>query len=631
MIGTAGHVDHGKTSLVRALTGFETDRHLEEKQRGLSIDISVAPCALGDGTVAGIVDVPGHEDFIRNMVAGAASIDLMILVVAADDSVMPQTAEHVRIGRLLGVKHAIVAVTKVDLVDPSLIPIVIDDATDLLQSEGYRIHGSVRVSSPQLIGVEDLRTILRDVITSWPEKPVHRAFRMDIRHAFSMKGFGTVVTGVPSAGSIGPGSEVELLPRGTRHVIRSVQHYRSQVERTIPHVSSALNIRDVETTEVGRGDTVIHPHAYIATSHAIVSFRSVHAAPLPRRMQTRFHIGTSAVQASFRMIDCDVLAPGAEAFAFVKLGRSTTIAAGDRFVVRTSSPAQTLGGGIVLSVHSGRARRLTERFLERLLVARTHAEADRRFEAELYAGSQATFSMDALLRRTQLRVERGREVIEALILSGELIDLGGGGSILANRLDDVGWALDRALARYHHVNKLVWGMKPDFAADVLGVPHGTVPRLLEKLGDRTQATIKHGRVALGTFTPQISPRLIKLREQVLHALQHAGVQSVARGPLAQELGMTEAETKQVLRLLADEGEVQVLGANVILRSVVDSCRTALLEIFNERGVVDLGVFRERTGASRNIATLILDSFDSEGLTRRTDAGRVLARGSRKPR
>jgi selenocysteine-specific elongation factor len=632
MIGTAGHVDHGKTSLVRNLTGIDTDRMQEEKQRGLSIDFGVAPLMLRGNRTVGIIDVPGHEDFIRNMTAGASSIDILMLVVAADDSIMPQTVEHLRIVKLLGMSRLLAVITKADLSDLETLEFVREDVGEFLTRAGYPAAPIHVVSNVSGAGMDGLRDILEQMVAESEAElrrkmPDTRAFRMDVRSVFSMKGHGTVITGVPSAGRLSVGDPLILEPGGIPTAVRGIQNYRRTTGQTEAHMSSAINIRDGDPAQIGRGMSLVAPGSYSLSATAIAAFdNDSEDFVMPKRGTFRFHCGTGAAAVSCRLIAAETAEPGEQRFLHLRFPAPRIVAAGDRFILRAESSGKTLGGGIILAVQTGRMRRYTADSLPRFETAHAAARAGDFFGSQLIAGSQMVFRGSELLRLTQCVSTAAAERVTDKKENGELIDLGGDCWAVRCRLDDLRFAVSRALHSYHQLNRSSWGMKPSHALSLLHIESATAEHLTRILQDgNSEICLKHGRLALQSFQPNISAKEIALREAMLQAVSEAGIVSVARGILLQTLGISGPELRTITRLLVDEDRIVVLGNNFLLGELYERCRERLLELFTGTTTVELNAFREATGTSRNIATLILDSFDAQGLTKRTDAGRVLNR------
>ena len=627
IVGTAGHVDHGKTSLVGLLTGCDTDRLPEEKARGMSIDLGFAPCLLegSEGRrVVGIVDVPGHRDFIRNMVAGASSIDVLVLVIAADDGVMPQTDEHVKIIRLLRRPQVMVALTKTDLVEPEMLELARQDVAAFLDRAGFADVTIVPVSNKTGDGISDVRDTLEALVERARQRLGDgRAFRMNVERLFSVKGYGTVVTGIPVSGQVRIGEKLELLPAGRELTVRTIQSYKQDADTAYAHCCCAINVRDIEADQLTRGMTVAAPGLYRATTELAIALKNVSEEALKHRFVAMFHSGTGAVEASVKLLDCDALPPGAEALAHVMLSEPMVLAAGDRYILRAISPAQTLGGGAVLSAQGPGQRRGKMELVERLSRAGDAVQREDVFLSELEAGPSAVLLDQDVLRQTQHVGEPARERVCAAEAAGQIADLGDGAWLVLSRLDEPLARLEAGLHQYHAENPYTWGMSPVHVCELLGISTKNFQRLAKHLGARGSVAVKHGRLALAAFQPPISAHLMSLRDQILVRIQRDGINAPARGNLMKELSIPEADMKILEKLLLEDGTVFYLDGNFMLRSVYEQCRQTVLELFRTRGTVDLGAFRDAIQSNRKMAVAMLDAFDLEGLTRRVGDGRVL--------
>ncbi len=615
MLGTAGHVDHGKTSLVRRLTGVETDRHKEEKERGVSIDFAVAPMNVPGLGRIGIIDVPGHEDFIQNMVSGAASIDVLILVVAADDAVMPQTIEHMRIVKLLGLQDVVVALTKIDLVDKELLSLVIDDVREFLTDAGFKNSQIFPVSSETGEGIETLKEKLGELISSTPKVSDARAFRMYARHVFTLKGHGTVVTGVPVSGSLSKGEQVVLLPEGRNVSLRAIHTYGKEAAQTRAHVSSAINVRDLSPDDITRGMALCAPEVYRSSSSIVATLlNNSESEVLLRKSEVRFLCGTTKAVARALLYNKESLAPGESCFVRLAFQEPVVCAAGDRFILRSLSPSKTIGGGQVLSIEPGRLRRASPFVLPRLKAAKAAAEQEDFFTAELHAGKNWILRADSLRWCTQGLEEFSHDALQALSPSEWLI---------RSRLPELTRYVSKALDRYHRVNAFAQGMKLEQLCSVLSLSAQGMKALFEELTKDQDIVLRHGHLAKRSFSPDISDREVLLREQILERVRAAGAASLAKGPLLEELEMTPGEIKRVIKILVSENLISVIGGNLMIRSALEDARQILLDLFRTQEVVELKEFREKSGMSRNIGVALLEAFDSEGMTKRKDKGRVL--------
>ncbi len=627
IVGTAGHVDHGKTSLVKLLTGCETDRLPEEQARGMSIDLGFAPCLLQSRRLVGIVDVPGHKDFIRNMVAGAASIDVLLLVIAADDGVMPQTEEHVKIIKLLRAPHVMVALTKIDLVQPEMLELAKADVAAFMARAGFPDAPIIPVSNKTGQGVPDVSDIIEKLVDLARQRPNDpRAFRMNVERVFGVKGYGAVVTGIPITGQVNVGDKLDLLPLCSQLTVRTIQAYKHDSPTAFANCCCAINLRDIEPRQVARGMTIATPGIYRPTTDILVSLQNAsddHV--LKRRFVCLLHSGTSAVEASFKLLDSDALPPRQQAIAHVVLTEPLTIAAGDRFIFRDVSPAVTLGGGIVLSARPQKIRKVTEPLLDRLLLAARAATDGDFFLSELLAGPDVILAADELARLTQCAQPAASQLIRTAESQSRIADLGAGAFALTSRIPECVDSLAYLLQRYHAANPYTWGMTPNHVCELFAIDTRNFTRLAKLLTQSGTLALKHGRLALSTFQPPVSAHLLSLREQILSIIRAAGVNAPARGNLIKDLHISETDMHILEKLLTEDGTVLVLDGNFMLRSVFEECRKKLLELFQTHTHLELAAFRDSVGTNRKMALAMLDAFDAEGLTKRVADARVLAK------
>ncbi|MBN1256088.1 MAG: selenocysteine-specific translation elongation factor, partial [Planctomycetes bacterium] len=438
MAGTAGHVDHGKSALVKLLTGCEMDRHPEAKLRGLTIDLGFAPLRLPGNRMLGIIDVPGHEDFIRNMVAGAASMDILMLIVAADDGIMPQTLEHLRIAKTLSTPRVMAVISKIDLVSPEKLALVRQEVKAFLAALGIVDSPIVAVSNITLDGLEEVRQTLQEMVEGIAERSDPRAFRMYVERVFSVKGYGTIVAGIPITGELQVGDEVQLLPGGSIHPVRAIQSYKFGVNTATPKVCAAINLRGLEVKDAHRGMTLAAPGIYQPTDSAIIRFTSEHEKQILKRVtRVKFHSGTNAVNASLKLLSEEKLGYRETCYAQVSFAEPAVLASGDRYIIRSLSPVDTIGGGVILSTRTHRLRRSELGLLDRLQQAASAVKEGDFFASELLAGSQAIVSNAQALNLTQCSGQTAEKRIKDAIASGLLYDLGGGALLVKERLGEV--------------------------------------------------------------------------------------------------------------------------------------------------------------------------------------------------
>lgn len=378
IFGTAGHIDHGKTALVRALTGIDTDRLQEEKRRGITIELGFAHIALSSGITIGIVDVPGHERFVKHMVAGATGIDVVALIIAADEGVMPQTREHLEICNLLDIKYGLVIITKIDLVDEEWLGLVKDDISAFLEGTFLADAPVAGVSAETGEGIGELVTILDELAQKVPERSMGTLFRLPIDRVFTMKGFGTVVTGTTMSGHIDVGSEVTIYPKGIESKVRGIQVHNQEVPTVRAGSRTAINFQGVEKEFIVRGDVVagkdsLEPTYMVDT---VLKYLEGSAKNLQNRKRVRFHCGSSEILATAVLLDRDELPPGETCFAQFRLEKPTVVLSKDRFVIRSYSPIRTIGGGHILNPLPGKKKRFSRDVLEELTVLKDGSDRE---------------------------------------------------------------------------------------------------------------------------------------------------------------------------------------------------------------------------------------------------------------
>ena len=630
VVGTAGHIDHGKSSLVRALTGIDPDRLKEERERGMTIDLGFARFALPDGRTVGIVDVPGHERFIRNMVAGATGIDIVLLVVAADDGVMPQTREHLAIMTLLGVQRGIVALTKIDAVERGMVELAAEDVRATVRGTFLEGAPILPVSSVTREGLDALLAELQRLAGETPPRPADGLFRMPIQRVFSSHGFGTVVTGIPVSGSIGVGESVEILPGDLRGKVRGVQAYHETTERARAGHSTALNVADVDHHAVRRGCVAAAP-GFFRPARMLGARREALAhldRPIEDRTQIRLHTGTVEAVGEIVLLDCERLEPGASALAQLRLDEPIVTAPGDRFVVRLESPAWTLGGGVILEESKHRLKRFKSFVVEELTRQATSLGSP----GELLE-SVLLRSGDRLMPATDLAIEikRSREETESLL--GELaarraaIRLGPGGWLHPERLESALGRLERGIAAWfeEHGHRQVIDVR-DLRRST-GLDADFQDALLAEAQRRGTLTVEAGgRVRPAGRDEKVDPETAALLERIVAALAAAKYQPPEPAELATALGAKPDRVQAVLELLVDRGALRLVARGFFLTAELhDAARAAIVENCTRNGSLDIPSLRDRLVTTRKYLIPLLEHFDTLGLTLRQGPNRVLKR------
>lgn len=629
VIGTAGHIDHGKSTLVRSLTGIDPDRLKEEKERGVTIDLGFAPLELPDGRLVGIVDVPGHERFIKNMVAGASGIDLVVLVVAADDGVMPQTREHLSIMGLLGVQRGMICLTKIDLVDGELVDLAEEDVRETVA--GTFLDGApiFRISAITGEGVESFKDALFQSAGEVEPRPADGVFRMPIQRVFSSKGFGTIVTGIPVSGTVEVGDTLEVLPGGMKGKVRGIQAYKQKTTKARAGHSTAINLADVSHKEVRRGCIAAMPGYFRAMR--MVGARLTLLSDLDRslkdRTPVRLHTGTAEVVGEAVLLDAAELGPGETGLIQLRLEEPVICAPGDPFILRLASPLITLGGGKILEESRHRLKRFKGFVLDEL----------GRQESSLSTPSEL---LDVILARSgeslhgaqDLAVEIKRPLDETREL---LAGLASRGSVVEEAKSQK-WihieCLESALG------KLRAGLESWFAQNPLrdvapvrelrtevGYEPGFLTFLLEEEQGRGGIELEAGgkvRVAGREVALDDSKR--ELVEKIEARLGEAAFQPPSQADLAADFAIGEPELAKVLEMLVDMERLVPLKNGLFLTDeVAQRARKAVTENCERNGQLVIPELRDVLGTSRKYLIPLLERLDLEGLTLRQGGNRVL--------
>lgn len=631
VIGTAGHIDHGKSSLVQALTGTDPDRWAEEKDRGMTIDLGFARLELPDGRRVGLVDVPGHERFVRNMVAGATGIDLVILVVAADDGVMPQTREHLAIMNLLGVSRGFVALNKVDLVDEEMVELAEEDVREAV--EGTFLEGAPvqRVSAITGQGLDELKELLMKLASEATPRAQDGVFRMPIQRVFSARGFGTIVTGIPVSGSVDVGEALEVLPIGQKGKVRGLQAYHESVKTARAGHSTAINITDADHHLVKRGMVVATPGFFKPVSMVGANLRALPELerPITNRMPVRVHTGTAEAVGEVVLLDAEEIQPGEGGLVQFRLDEPLVCAPGDRFVVRLASPVLTLGGGVILEESRYRLKRFKGFVLDEL-----ERQAKSIDSPESLLASHLVRAPEHWATEAELAVELKRSTADTAALLGSLASAGqavhtGPGE------------------RWMHAETLeVWmakvrdGLTAWFAdhphrmrMDVRDLRSSTktegpfLSMLLGRLEEAGEVVVEAGgKLGLAGREAALGDAEAELRQRVLEHLAKEPFQPPTAEELAAAVGASMDSLGLVVELMQDGGDLVRIGPGLLFsRSAQDEARAAVIENCEANGQLEIPALRDRMNTSRKYLIPILEAFDAEGLTHRSGGSRVLKR------
>lgn len=615
IIGTAGHIDHGKTALIGALTGEQTDRLPEEQARGISIDLGFSHLEIDDGRL-GVVDVPGHEDFIRNMLAGATGLDMLLLVVAADEGVMPQTREHTAIAELLGLDRAVVALTKVDLVDDDWLGLVHDDLADFLAATPFAGAPVVPTSTVTGEGLDALRAAIAEIFRGSPGRP-DDLFRLPVDRAFTVRGTGTVLTGTVWSGRLARDATVRLLPDGPDARVRNLQVHGRDVEVVEPGERAAVALAGVDRSHVQRGMALVSGPGWTASSILTVRLRVLPASEwsVEARQRVRVHLGTAEAMARVVLLEGDgPLLPGAEAWAQLRLEAPLLARTGDRIVIRSYSPVTTIGGGVVAEVLAPRRARLADHDSDRL-EALISGSPGRAVAALLDAGDTRGVDIDLLPMRTGATPT---EVEEALAGAVRIRGRAFATAALSSIEDRITAAVDEHHSRYH----LEPGIEPEPLRRACGsADPDLVNHALDGLVADGTLTIRRGAVARSGVEVTLSAAEEALRERIAQAIAAKG----NAPPRLEELAHAfegAAELEALVGLLEAEGRLVRLEHDLFIdAATLRATVAAVRHRFAGRAGVTPGDFREVVDISRKHLMPLLAYMDREGITVRSGEGR----------
>ena len=632
IVGTAGHIDHGKSALVRALTGVDPDRLPEEKRRGITIDLGFADLELDDLRI-GFVDVPGHERFVKNMLAGAHGIDLLALVIAADEGVMPQTREHFDICRLLGVSNGLVVITKTDLVDEEMLVLVEDDARELIAGSFLADAPLVSVSSRTGAGMDQLKSQLVDLGKRVPPRSKDFTTRLPIDRAFSMKGFGAVVTGTLISGKITEGDELELLPLKANVRVRGLQVHNKSVHDAHAGQRTAVNLAGIDTAQIERG-MVLAPAGRLRPTQIVDAWIDVLAGAsraVRSRSRVRFHIGATEVLGRVRVLGGSSVEPGSGGLAQLRLEAPVVAVHGDRFILRSYSPAETIAGGVIVDPFATKHRgREMDHALE-LLRLLMRDERAAKFEGFVRAAGIRGLRLADLAAATGWTNEVLAAVAAEVQKHGSVIEVGGL-YIARDSLDRLSAALIAELDRHHKREPLARGMLRETLREKV-FTH-SAPELfngvLARLEGEGKVVSEKDIVRSSTHSVGLSNKDVELSNRIEQIYLAAGVEAPslddamtkANVPAAQR-----AQARKLLQLLLDDRKLVRIQGDMFMHSkVIEALKTKLLTYASQHEpdrLIDVPTFKDLAGVSRKYAIPLLEYFDREQTTRRAGDKRLI--------
>ncbi len=622
IIGTAGHVDHGKTSLIRALTGVETDRLQQEKERGISIELGFAPLDLGQGQIAGVVDVPGHEKFIPQMLGGISGIDLVLLVIDANEGVMPQTREHLQIMQLLQLQRGILVLNKCDLVEEEWLDIVEEEIREQVAETFLADAPCCRVSALQGTGLDELRAEIRRQLGLVKPRDPGGAVRLPIDRRFSITGFGTIATGTLTSGRVQPGDMLELLPAAMATRVREVQVHGRSVEAASAGQRAALNLTGVSIEQLPRGSVLGTPGLFRATERLDVKLKLLDSAPRPVKFRdpVHFYLGTSRAVARVVLLDREQLQPGEEALLQLVLDQPLLAYRGDRFIVRSYSPMLTIGGGTVIDTEPQKHKRFRAEVLRRL--------------ADLAAGDLGFWlqklnelgvaRLRDLVKQTGTGREQLQQGLETLKSSGQ-VELLADQWLVSERLRSWIQQIPQRVGDYLDQNHLRHGMPRATLHSAICsqlAPKG-FELLLQRLQDRGELLLRDDLVTTADWQPQPSEAEQKILQHLEKHFREQGFQVKNCNEVLTQLGLEAIDAELYFSYLIQEGVLKRLNQVSYLHA--ENYRQAelqLVELFQQQETLTLAEYRDRLGSSRKLIQALLELFDSYKYTRRVGEQRV---------
>ncbi|MBI5589881.1 MAG: selenocysteine-specific translation elongation factor [Deltaproteobacteria bacterium] len=632
ILGTAGHIDHGKTSLIKALTGINTDRLKEEQLRGITIELGFASMDLPSGQHIGIVDVPGHEKFVKTMVAGATGIDMVVMVIAADEGIMPQTREHMEICTLLNIQHGLVVLTKRDMVDEEWLELVIEDVRSFAAGSFLEDAPILPVSSTTGQGIPELIQALETLSASIPERSTTNLFRLPVDRVFTMKGFGTVITGTLISGMIRVGDPIMIYPSGVTSKVRGIQVHNASVEQAVSGMRTAINFQGLEKASINRGDVLSSPNAL--TSSFMVDIRlhylKSNKKPVKNRTRIRFHTGTSEVLGNLILLDSEELSPGDATAAQLRLDAPVAVVKDDRFVIRSYSPVRTIGGGSILNP-----------------IPQKH----KRFKPEIFSGIQKLGDLSPEEVITYHAEDAGYQGISFsdLRIMTNISDKKLDGSIQRLLSDKVLLLIDRdqrifihqscfeqltseacsLLSAFHKSNPLKPGMPKEELKSRLPLQIST--KLFTLM---SQQMVKSGRliqeenmIRLSTHSVLLGQDQTDVRKKILDAYQQNGLTPPYFKEFCKTENLDTAKSKEVLHVLIDEGLIVKIKDDLYFhQEAIQMIKKKLVEFLNIHGEITTPQFKDMTGASRKFVIPIIEYFDARNVTIRVGDIRKLRNG-----
>lgn len=611
ILGTAGHIDHGKSALVKALTGIDPDRLKEEKERGITIDLGFADLTYPDGLTIGIVDVPGHERLVRNMLAGAGGIDLVLLVIAADEGVMPQSREHLYICDLLKIKSGLIAITKADLVENDWLELMKEEVKNFVKGTFLEGTPIVPVSSKTMFNIDILKEEIRNVALGVEPKPTKGLFRLPIDRVFTLKGFGTVITGTALSGSISVDDTVEILPSNIKSKVRGLHSHGKPIQTAYAGQRVAINLQGIEKEELKRGDSVVLPGRFIPTRAIDAKIELLRDVPLLKsKSLVHFHLATSETIARVILYRRDELKPEESCYCQFRLQDPVVSMSGDRYIIRRFSPVDTIGGGEVFDPSPPKRRQ--KDIAETLMTFEKSSLSDKISLKVLQSGLHSISSM-AIEGWIKAEIPAIRESLEILRGKGIIFAME---DVLIHKtfFDSFREKVLQTLKDFHAKNPLKPGMPKEELRVKLNIEPKLFGGLITSLKD---VAMEKEIIRLRTFSTVLSQAEETLKAKILENLQKSEFQPPFKEELAEFLKLDQKHLSDILKLMVKEGSlVRISDSMYLTSSAYHKMIEALKNFFSKKPEMTVAEFRDILNTTRKYALPILEYLDSNKITLR---------------
>ena len=621
VMGTAGHIDHGKTTLIKALTGIDCDRLKDEKKRGITIELGFAYLDLPNGTRLSIVDVPGHEKFVKNMVAGATGIDFVLLVVAADEGIMPQTREHIEICSLLGINKGVVALTKIDMVDEELRELAMEDVSDYLSNTFLKDAKIVPVSAHTGEGLKELTHAIEEIVDKVKQRSTSDIFVLPVDRVFTLKGHGTVVTGTLVSGKVSIGEDVFIYPYKKVSKVRNIQVHGESVKDVSAGRRTAINLAQVEVEDIERGNIIARPDTLFPSNTFDVEITCLSSSPRPilHRKEVHFHHGTTEIMARIYLLDRDKLQPGETGYAQIRFPEPMVGLCGDKFVVRSFSPLRTIGGGTIINPIGQKIKRFSKQVdvLKKLIKADTKEKIILHLEQIGFRGyslKELHVLTNAALKQLQKELEKLQSRQEVFCFDKEeKIYIG---RVWILKLQD---SLVSYIKEFHAKNPIEPGISKgqiisDWGKDL---NQKLVHFVLEYSFKQGLIESEGELIKIKGYTVSLKQDQEKIKKQILEIFKRSKYKPPTVKNLVEQLGLEKKVIDPILKLLTDKGELVKIKEDIFYpKDIIEDIKTKLLKFFEQNEEMKPQHFKELTGLSRKYSIPLLEYFDKEKLTMR---------------